>query len=120
MPKFKGRPFLDEIGNEIFNQAMSRNSNYNDWLYDLKQFLFFPMAGEDLLDRCLGVPVSPYPGKGLSPRKCLQTADISAAAGDAAAGDRDVSELTGSAVPASEGCSAHQDGISYPGSKVNK
>ena len=37
MPKFKGRPFLDEIGNEIFNQAMSRNSNYNDWLYDLKQ-----------------------------------------------------------------------------------
>ena len=37
MPKFKGRPFLDEIGNQIFDQAMSRNSNYNDWLYDLKQ-----------------------------------------------------------------------------------
>lgn len=37
MARFSGHPFIDEIGNEIFNRASTRTSNYNDWLYDLKE-----------------------------------------------------------------------------------
>lgn len=37
MPKYKGFPFVNEMGNYIYDQAMSRTSNYNDWLYDLKE-----------------------------------------------------------------------------------
>ena len=50
MAKFKGRPFIDEIGNELFNMSASRLTNYNDWLYDLKELYMSIFEWDGLTD----------------------------------------------------------------------
>lgn len=37
MARFKGRPFTDALGEEIYARSQSRESNFHDWLYDLKE-----------------------------------------------------------------------------------